>query len=59
MSIFADFYDENKNKDANNAESEKARHNKEVLQYATAGVALVTGICAMVLASKKLYDEFK
>lgn len=59
MSMFANFFDENKSREDNMKESDKARHNKEVLQYATAGVALITGICAMALAGKKLYNEFK
>lgn len=51
------FFDDEKTADENRHEFERARHNKEVLQYGTAAVALFTAVCAAVLASKKLYDE--
>lgn len=57
--MFGSFYDDKKSKEANAAEFEKSRHNKEVTQHYVIAVALFTGICTAVLASKKLYDEIK
>lgn len=56
--MFAHFYDETKSKETNNTESEKARHNRDILQYTTAAVALFTAVAAAALTTKKLYDEF-
>lgn len=55
--MFANFYDEKKNREANQAEYEKARHNKEVTQHYVIAFAVVTGAVGAVLAVKKLYDE--
>lgn len=54
----AAFYDDTKSRDENQREYEKARHNKEVVQWFTACVAGVTICCGAVMAVRKLYQEF-
>ena len=51
------FWDDSKTDDENDKVSKKARHNKDILQFLTAGVALVTGVVTCAIASKKLFDE--
>lgn len=58
MSMFAEFYDENKTREENQKEYEKARHNKECLQHMQVAVAIVATTVGAVLGIKKLYDEF-
>ena len=55
--MFGKFYDENKTKEANAEEFAKAHHNKEVTQHYVIAVALFTGICAAIVAGKKVYNE--
>lgn len=55
--MFGNFYDEKKTKEANQAEFEKTRHNKEVTQHYVIAVALFTGLCAAIVGAKKVYDE--
>lgn len=56
--MFAHFFDETKTSEENKHQSDKAVHNRNVLLYTTAAVALVTVVCNAAIASRKLYKEF-
>lgn len=58
MSIFGNFYDESKTREENQAQFEKARQNKEVMQQLQVGVAIVVGVIGGVFTVKKLMDTF-
>lgn len=57
--MFGKFYDEKKSKEANAEEFAKSHHNKEVTQHYVIAVALFTGVCAAIVAGKKVYDEVR
>lgn len=52
------FYDRNKTKEENDENFREAHHNKEVLLYFGAAVALVTGIVSAALVMKRAAKEF-
>lgn len=52
------FYDRDKSREENEENFREARHNKEVLQYFTAAVAVVTGVCTAAIMVKRAVKEF-
>jgi hypothetical protein len=55
--FFGNFYDEEKTTEANKKESEKAKHNREVVVGFTAAFALITTVIGTGFAIKKVWDE--
>lgn len=52
------FFDRTKTKEENDSDKHRYSHNKEVLQYVTAGVACASAIIGLALVTKKAIDEF-
>lgn len=52
------FYDKEKTDEENREAFREANHNKEVLQYATAAIALFTAVCTAALVSNRCFKEF-
>lgn len=55
--FFGNFFDENKPSDENKKESDKARHNRDVLMCVTAAVGLLTAVVGASFAVKRVFDE--
>lgn len=55
--FFGEFFDEEKPSEENKKESEKARHNRDVLLCLTAALGLVTAAVGAGFAVKKVIDE--
>ena len=53
------FYDHDKPHDENEKSRREYAHNRELLQYVTAGFALVTAVISLTMVTKKAMDEFK
>lgn len=56
--MFASFFDEDKTAEENKRQSDKAKHNRDILLYTTAALALFTAVCSAAVAGKKVYNEF-
>ena len=57
--MFANFYDENKTREENQKEFEKARHNKECTAHIQVCVALFAGVLAAGVRIIKLAEALK
>lgn len=55
--FFGEFFDENKTPEENKKESDKAKHNRDVVLGLTAAFALVTTVIGTGFAIKKVFDE--
>ncbi len=55
--MFGSFFDESKTSEDNKKESEKARHNRDVMLCATAALGLFTAVVTAGFAVKKVVDE--
>ncbi|ABY62996.1 hypothetical protein ST201phi2-1p166 [Pseudomonas phage 201phi2-1] len=55
--FFGSFYDEDKSQESNKKESEKARHNRDVMLCVTAAIGLVTAVATASMALKKVVKE--
>lgn len=55
--FFGEFYDESKTSDENKKESDKAKHNRDVVLGLTSAFALVTTVIGAGFAIKKVFDE--
>lgn len=55
--FFGNFFDESKPSDENKKESDKARHNRDVLLCVTAAVGLLSAVVGAGFAVKKVVDE--
>lgn len=56
--IFGSFFDEEKTEAENKKESDKAKHNREVIMGVTAVFACVSAVVGAGFAIKKVMDEF-
>ncbi|BEG72748.1 hypothetical protein [Pseudomonas phage PA1C] len=52
------FYDHNKPHEENEKSRREYAHNRELMQYATAGIALITAAITLTIAVKKAVNEF-
>lgn len=55
--MFGSFFDEDKTTEENKKESEKARHNRDVMLCVTAAFGLLTAVVGAGFAVKKVVDE--